>query len=124
MIYDKDILDKLQTACRKHEFTQIIAYDKLFDKLKSYIDKDIENAEIKKSRENIDRIETYLKWCVDWMNKDLHSQAEYLLKKGVIMNTLNKINSKEEKLNNDLKHFQEDIRKKSEYYAKGNSLNE
>lgn len=133
MMYDKDILDKLQIACREREFTQIMEYEKLFHKLKSYVDKDIENVSITKSKEDVDRIEAYLKWLVNWMNEDLHSHAEYLLKKGVVMNTFDKTKGlptqledmfTEERLHKGLEKLQEDVRKRSEYYARENSANE
>ncbi len=133
MMYDNETLEKLKGACRESEYVQIVGYDKLFGKLKSYVDKDLENASIKKSKEDVDRIEEYFKWLVDWMNDALRSHAEYLLKKGVVMNMFDKVKGlsakiedmfSEEKINSDLEKLQDDIRKRSEYYARENSENE
>lgn len=133
MMYDRETLDKLKNVCRESEYIQIVGYDELFGKLKSYVDKDLENARNKKSKEDVDRIEEYFKWLIDWMNDALRSHAEYLLKKGIVMNMFDKIKGlsakmedmfSEEKLNSDLEKLQEDIKKRSEYYARENGENE
>ena len=130
MMYDKETISKLQTACRECEYSQIIGYENLLDNIKSYVERDLKNA---KSQKDADRIDEYFKWLMDWMQNDLRSQAEYLLKKGVIMNLLEKFKGlgakieesfSEEGIERQLKQFQEDIAKRSEYYARENNDDE
>lgn len=130
MMYDKETMSKLQNVCREGEFNQIVGYENLFDNIKAFVDKDLKSV---KTQKDADRIDAYFKWLTDWMSSDLRSQAEYLLKKGVIMNLMEKFKGlstqmedmfSEENMERQLKQFQEDIAKRSEYYARENGEDE
>lgn len=111
---------------RAKERNKILSYENLYHKCRNVMLNRIDKARKNNDSEETRNLEAISSWAVDWM-KDIQGQTEYLIKKGAFTALADKIKElsdgifSEESVEEFVNRLQEDVKKRSEEYARLNA---
>lgn len=117
---------KMFANIRAKEKNQILSYENLYQKCRNEMLNRLDKTRKNKDYEEAKNLEIISSWALGWM-KDIQGQTEYLIKKGAFASLMDKVKElsdsmfSEESIEESVNRFQEDVRKRSEEYARLNA---
>lgn len=117
---------KMFANIRAKEKNQILSYENLYQKCRNAMLNRLDKTRKNKDYEEAKNLEIISSWALGWM-KDIQGQTEYLIKKGAFVSLMDKVKElsdsmfSEESIEESVNRLQEDVRKRSEEYARLNA---